>query len=701
MLGRQGYRRRARGHRRSRSRARRRDVRADPAPRRRAGGAADATRRSRSPAAASGRRRPAPAGSARRCGRCRSCWRSPSACASSPPTTPGSSTSPTRWGSSTRALLDAGHRAVGLCNVAIGLQRRSPRALASSPSGCRRPGRAQPPDLGPRGLARRRRRPARPAAPSRRRAGGHVGLPRALLERLGAIPSYYLRYFYSTTRCSKSSGPARRARPRWREIERELLELYRDPALTTKPALLERRGGAYYSEAATQLVAALATATAATSRWSTCGTTGRSPGCADDDVVEVPARIEAAGPRPLPQPPLAPELLGLVQHVAAYERLAARAAVGGDRDARLQGAARTSAGRPGAAGRRADRAPAARGPRAPAAVRRPERRRDAAARAGGRRRQLEDRPRARSGGRRVLALVRGPQSSPHHLGVDGCLAVLEGLLAEALRRARPPERRRAGRPTSASSCSPASTSRRGAGARVAAGRAGWRRASGRQRHLRRAARRHRARLGRRRRLRRRDQLRRRRARTAGRPGSRRWAGSPATGAAATTSVWRRVSAAARSDDGRGQRTTLEHAVPGALRATTPTELSEAFHRGSIAERRVAELAPVVFAEAEHDPVAAAIVDRLADEVVVLVRTALHGSACRRRGEVVLGGGLLEAGDPRLIGEIEDGLADRAGRDGALRARRLSSGPRCWVSTRSGTARKHVSGYGSSSRGPRE
>jgi 6-phospho-beta-glucosidase len=58
---------------------------------------------------------------------------------------------------------------------------------------------------------------------------------------------------------------------------------------------------------------------------------GTLAGLAADDVVEVPARIGAAGPTPLPQPPLAPELLGLVQHVTAYERLAARAAANGDR----------------------------------------------------------------------------------------------------------------------------------------------------------------------------------------------------------------------------------------------------------------------------------------------------------------------------------------------------------------------------------
>src|SRR5256886_462781 len=62
------------------------------------------------------------------------------------------------------------------------------------------------------------------------------------------------------------------------------------------------------------------------------GDDGPLAGLADDDAVEVPARIDGVGPAPLPQPPLAPELLGLVQHVAAYERLAAEAAVSGDRE---------------------------------------------------------------------------------------------------------------------------------------------------------------------------------------------------------------------------------------------------------------------------------------------------------------------------------------------------------------------------------
>src|SRR5439155_1647432 len=86
-----------------------------------------------------------------------------------------------------------------------------------------------------------------------------VDLPPSLLERLGVIPSYYLRYFYFHDRVLEEQLSAKPRAAEVAEIEHELLELYRDPALTTKPALLERRGGAHYSEAATQLVAALAT----------------------------------------------------------------------------------------------------------------------------------------------------------------------------------------------------------------------------------------------------------------------------------------------------------------------------------------------------------------------------------------------------------------------------------------------------------
>jgi len=232
----------------------------------------------------------------------------------------------------TRSLLDAGHRAVGLCNVAIGLQRFAACLLDAEPQ------RVLIDQVGLNHLTWVRRvvldgDDVLPdlIADHGDELAAHVDLPRDLLERLGAIPSYYLRYFYlhDEVLAEQLEGTPRAAEVA--EIERELLELYRDPNLTTKPKLLEKRGGAFYSEAATQLVASLASDTQDI-QVVDVRNHGTVAGLVQDDAVELPARITARGPEPIDQPPLAPELLGLTQHVAAYERLASRAAIEGDRD---------------------------------------------------------------------------------------------------------------------------------------------------------------------------------------------------------------------------------------------------------------------------------------------------------------------------------------------------------------------------------
>ena len=117
-------------------------------------------------------------------------------------------------------------------------------------------------------------------------------------------------------------------------------------------------------------------------------------------------------------------------------------------------------------------------------------------------------------------------------------------------------------------------------------------------------------------------------------------------------------AAARSEDGRGARTSLEHAVPRHFGLDSPLQLAEELHARRISQRRLIELAPVVFAEASHDEAAAAIVERLADEVVALARVALTRLGLDRQPvDVVLGGGLLRARDERLQAAIVAGLAE--------------------------------------------
>jgi 6-phospho-beta-glucosidase len=227
----------------------------------------------------------------------------------------------------TRALLDAGHRAVGLCNVAITFQRSFARMLDVEPD------RVLVDQVGLNHLTwiRAVRLDGNDVLHELLSEHGdaiaaEIELPRSILDDLGAIPSYYLHYFYEHDRVLAEQQVGVPRAQTVAEIERELLRMYRDPGLAEKPALLEQRGGAFYSEAAVGLVRSLSSDDGAVHVVDTRNGDTLA-GLADDDVVEVPARVTADGPLPLEQTPLRPELLGLVQHVAAYERLTAGAAV--------------------------------------------------------------------------------------------------------------------------------------------------------------------------------------------------------------------------------------------------------------------------------------------------------------------------------------------------------------------------------------
>ena len=111
------------------------------------------------------------------------------------------------------------------------------------------------------------------------------------------------------------------------EVELELLAAYRDPNLREKPPALDKRGGAFYSRAAVELMAAihLDRSERQVVNLRNAGTIACLP---DDCVVEVPARIDARGAHPLPLDPPELEIRGLMQQVKAYEELAVQAAVG-------------------------------------------------------------------------------------------------------------------------------------------------------------------------------------------------------------------------------------------------------------------------------------------------------------------------------------------------------------------------------------
>ena len=231
----------------------------------------------------------------------------------------------------TQALLDAGARAIGLCNVAIGLQRRLAAHYGVGPE------RVELEHVGLNHLTWERavRVDGRDRLPGLLEREGawladEMGMPVELMRDLGAIPSYYLRYFYQRDEVLAAQRQGRSRAEEVADIEQELLKLYRDPALDTKPELLERRGGAFYSEAAAQLIASLHLGQGDV-QVVNLRNDGALPDLPASAVVEIPARIDATGATPLPLAPLAPELRGLVQAVKAYEELAVEAAITGDR----------------------------------------------------------------------------------------------------------------------------------------------------------------------------------------------------------------------------------------------------------------------------------------------------------------------------------------------------------------------------------
>jgi 6-phospho-beta-glucosidase len=156
------------------------------------------------------------------------------------------------------------------------------------------------------------------------------------VKSLHMIPNYYLQYYYHTDRrlAAQEGWPPSRAEAVM-EIERELLAQYAEPERVEPPEGLMKRGGAYYSTVATQLLNA---------HYSDLDEThvvnvphrGAIPGWPADWVLEMPCKVGQAGIRPVAAEPLPLVCYGLLANVKAFELLTVEAAVHGDRDAAYQ-----------------------------------------------------------------------------------------------------------------------------------------------------------------------------------------------------------------------------------------------------------------------------------------------------------------------------------------------------------------------------
>lgn len=156
------------------------------------------------------------------------------------------------------------------------------------------------------------------------------------IEVLQMIPNYYLQYFYYTDKKLKTQDnwPPSRAEEVM-AVEKGLLRQYSDPNLKEPPADLMKRGGAWYSTVATQLL---------TAHFNDLGETHvvniRNGGAVQewpaDWVLEMPAIVQKSGIVPLSTPPLPPSQFGLIAQIKSYELLTVEAAVHGNRDAAYQ-----------------------------------------------------------------------------------------------------------------------------------------------------------------------------------------------------------------------------------------------------------------------------------------------------------------------------------------------------------------------------
>ncbi len=239
-----------------------------------------------------------------------------------------------------QALISEGHRAVGLCNVAIGVQRIASAHLGVEPQ------RVEVESAGLNHAAWYRDIRVDGVSTfeslllnANAELAELAKVPGEELQRERAVPSYYLRYYRETESVLAEQRASGTRGGEVARIESELLSMFKDPQLDRKPELLERRGGAYYSTAALDLIAAL-TGVRPARLVVNVRNRGAIPDLPSDLVIEALSDVSADGARPIRIPPLGGARKDLILQLGEFGVATAVAASSRDRVAALRALAR-------------------------------------------------------------------------------------------------------------------------------------------------------------------------------------------------------------------------------------------------------------------------------------------------------------------------------------------------------------------------
>jgi 6-phospho-beta-glucosidase len=226
----------------------------------------------------------------------------------------------------TQALVDEGHRAVGLCNVAVNIQQRA-AAHFSVPLNA-----VEVESVGLNHASWFREITVSGAPQMAQLVQSNPALladwgacSEADAVREGCIPSYYLRYYQEHATVLEEQRREGTRAPKVARIEAVLLQMFGDPSITQKPALLAERGGANYSTAALDLIAALTGARPARLVVDVQNR-GAIPDLSDDLVVEVLCDVDQNGAQPRAVAPLGPTREPLIRALGEFTQQTASAA---------------------------------------------------------------------------------------------------------------------------------------------------------------------------------------------------------------------------------------------------------------------------------------------------------------------------------------------------------------------------------------